>query len=97
MVIHYALDDLADIYVKGRLIVPVNQGPSMWGYLQNESALADGMVDAARVALNNGHSAAYTVWWVSGEGWYGIPSLPSSFQEVYRSGNMAVYLYNLDD
>ena len=96
VLIHYALDDLADIYIKGRIIVPVNQGPSMWGYLQNESALADGMVDAARVALNNGHNAAYTVWWISGEGWYGIPSLPSSFHEIYRSGNMAVYLYNVD-
>lgn len=97
VVIHYALQDLADIYVKGRLIVPVYQNPSMWVYLNNESALAGGMVDAAKTAISSGNSSAYTVWWVSGQGWYGIPSLPSSFREVYTSGSMAVYSYNTDD
>jgi hypothetical protein len=97
VVIHYALQDLADIYVKGKLIVPVNQNPSMWVYLNNESALAGGMVDAAQTAISDGNSSAYTVWWISGQGWYGIPSLPPCFHEVYTSGNMAVYSYNADD
>jgi hypothetical protein len=94
VVMHYALYDLAVIYVNNRLVIPVYQGSSMLAYIQNETTLVDGMVAAARVALNNGHGAAYTVWWVSGKGWYGIPSLPAEFREVFQSGNMAVYLYD---
>jgi hypothetical protein len=93
VVMHYALYDLAVIYVKDRPVIPVNQG-SMWEYIQNETVLVDGMVEAARVALSNGHCAAYTVWWVSEKGWYGISTLPSDFREVYRSGEMAVYLFD---
>lgn len=94
VVVHYSLQDLADIYVKNRVIMPVNQGQSMWNYLNNESALAGGMVHAAQTAINSGNSSAYTVWWVNGKGWYNIPSLPSSFQKIYGSGDMAVYVYN---
>jgi len=94
LVVHYALVDLADIYVKGRIVVPVYQGPLMWDYLQNENALVAGMVDASQTALNDGNSSAYTIWWASGQGWYGIPSLPTEFKPVFQSGDMAVYLYN---
>lgn len=94
VVIHYSLVPLADLYIGNRLIVPVSQGPLMWEYLKNESALADGMVDIAKSVSNNSHSSVYTVWWVSGKGWYGISSLPSDFKEVYRIEEMAVYLFN---
>jgi hypothetical protein len=93
VVIHIALRYLADFYVRSRLIVPVDQGSSMWAYLQNESSLEYGMIDAAKLALANGHSSVYTVWWISGKGWYGISTLPSDFREVYRTGEMAVYLF----
>jgi hypothetical protein len=93
VVIHYALYDLATIYISNRAVISVTQG-SMWTYLQNETSLVDGMVAAARVTLNNGPGAVYTVWWVSGKGWYGIPTLPSDFKEVYRSGEMAAYLFD---
>jgi len=36
----------------------------------------------------------YLIWWVNGTGWYGQPTTPSSFQEVYRSGNIAVFNYS---
>ena len=94
VVAHYALYDLATIYVHDRLVVPVRQDPSMWVHLENEAALVDGMVGASRDALENGHSAVYTVWWISGAGWYKISALPSDFKEVYRSGEMAVYLFD---
>jgi hypothetical protein len=35
----------------------------------------------------------YLVWWIEGQGWYGLPTVPSVFQEVYRSGKIAVYVY----
>jgi hypothetical protein len=36
----------------------------------------------------------YLIWWVNGSGWYGQPTVSSLFQEVYQSGNIAVYRYS---
>ncbi len=94
IVSHYALSDLAAIYIPSHLIVPVLQGPSMWANLQNGTTLADQMLSTANEYSAGGHIKVYTVWWISGEGWYGIRSLPSDFKEVYHSGKMAAYLYN---
>jgi hypothetical protein len=94
IVSHYALYDLALIYVPNRLIVPVFQGPSMYADIQNETTLATQMLSTANQYSAGGHIKVYTVWWISGEGWYGIRSLPSDFKEVYQSGKMAAYLYN---
>ena len=38
----------------------------------------------------------FLIWWVNGTGWYGQPTTPSSFQEVYHSGNIAIYNYSGD-
>jgi len=35
----------------------------------------------------------YLIWWKNGQGWYGQPNAPSSFSEVYHSGQIAIYLY----
>lgn len=35
----------------------------------------------------------YVVWWVAGKGWHGLASLPTSFTEVYRSNEIAAYVY----
>jgi hypothetical protein len=94
VVSHYALYDLAVIYIPSRQIVPVEQGLSFWDNVQNETVLADQLLSTANVYSVQGHVKVYTVWWISGDGWYGIPSLPSEFMEVYHFGKMAVYLYN---
>ncbi len=91
---HYGLYDLAVIYVRDRVIVPISHDSSTWSNVQNETTLADGMVAAAKEASANGHNTVYTVWWIKGEGWYQIPNLPSDFKEVYRAGKMAVYSYD---
>ena len=39
-----------------------------------------------------GYSPIYLIWWVNGLGWYGQPTVPSSFQEVYHSGRIAIYM-----
>jgi hypothetical protein len=93
VVMHYALYDLAVLYVNNRSLIIVDHS-SMWIHLQNQTTLVDGMVETAQNQLSNGCSAVYTVWWANGKGWYDVPSLPSSFQQVYWSGNMAVYFYN---
>lgn len=42
----------------------------------------------------NGYSRLYLVWWVSGEGWHGLASLPPCFVEIFRSNRIAVYVYD---
>ncbi len=92
LVIHYALYDLARIYVDGK-IVYVNHSPSIYVHLQNETALTEHLVAASIEVQDAGNNTVYTVWWVSGKGWYQIPSLPSEFLEVYRADDMAVYVF----
>jgi hypothetical protein len=50
---------------------------------------------AAITTAQGTHSQIYLIWWVNGHGWYGEPTLPSSFSEVYHSGNIAIYSYNI--
>jgi hypothetical protein len=92
VVMHYALYDLARIYIKDKPLVDVRQG-LMWDYIQNKTSLVNSLIDAADVQLSNGYSTVYTVWWADGKGWYEIPSLPPSFHLVYQSESMGVYIY----
>jgi len=48
---------------------------------------------AAKQALQQGHNTVYLIWWTQGKGWHGQPNVPSSFKEVYRSGDIAIYVY----
>ena len=42
---------------------------------------------------NNSTNPLYLIWWVNGSGWYGQPTVPASFKELYHSGNIAIYQY----
>ncbi len=53
----------------------------------------DNPADVAATAAKGNFSEVYLIWWVDGQGWYGLPSVPSVFHEVYRSGRIAVYTY----
>lgn len=48
---------------------------------------------AAAEILANCSDRIYVVWWVASKGWHGLASLPPSFTEVYRSNEIAVYVY----
>ena len=51
--------------------------------------------DAARQSQeNNSSNPLYLIWWVNGTGWYGQPTVPASFKELYHSGNIAIYQYS---
>lgn len=52
----------------------------------------DNPADTA-VKVSKDYSQIYLVWWTDGQGWYGVPSVPSVFDELYRSGKIAVYIY----
>jgi hypothetical protein len=60
---------------------------------QNNTTFDASMVADSEQAPING-SAVYSIWWVKGEGWAVYLPLPSEYQEVYRSGQMAVYAFN---
>ncbi|MGE5575460.1 MAG: hypothetical protein ACM3UL_04935, partial [Ignavibacteria bacterium] len=91
VVMHYAFYYLAKIYVPDRVIVNVLNSMSIYEHLQNQTTLVDDMINASSAALHAGNSSVYTVWWIDGKGWYDIASLPSNFEQVYRSGELAVY------
>jgi len=45
---------------------------------------------------DNSTSALYLIWWVNGTGWYGQLNVPSAFEELYHSGNIALYKFSSD-
>ncbi|HGJ66016.1 TPA: hypothetical protein ENS27_11605 [bacterium] len=47
----------------------------------------------ATLAIQDGYKEIYVIWWINGKGWYAQPSLSSSFVEVYRTGEIAIYHY----
>jgi hypothetical protein len=49
--------------------------------------------DTAKIVAQKGCSQIYLIWWISGQGWYGQSTVPSSFEEVYQSGRIAIYSY----
>ena len=53
----------------------------------------DNPADVAPNVVNLHSGKVYLIWWVPNQGWYGLPSLPSVFTQVYNSGNIAVYTY----
>ena len=63
VVMHYALYDLAEIYVPNKIIINVRNSPSIYNHLQNQTTLVDDMINASSAALNAGNSTVYTVWW----------------------------------
>jgi hypothetical protein len=53
----------------------------------------DDPVKAATSVAQEGYTQIYLIWWVNGQGWYGQPTVSSSFHEVYHSGKIAIYSY----
>jgi len=43
--------------------------------------------------LTQSYSQVYLIWWVDGQGWYGLSSVPSVFHEVYSEVRIAIYTY----
>jgi hypothetical protein len=53
-------------------------------------------VNAATTVAQGGRTQIFLIWWINGEGWYGEPTLNSSFHEVYHSGKIAIYNYEIN-
>ena len=53
--------------------------------------------EAAALATQEEYTQIFLVWWINGEGWYAQSTLPSVFQEVYRSERIAIYYYDAEN
>jgi hypothetical protein len=53
----------------------------------------DNPANTAHTLTQGGQSKIYLIWWVYGEGWYGQPTVSTSFHEIFHSGKIAIYQY----
>ncbi len=50
--------------------------------------------DYVQLLVENGsNSQFYLIWWNNGKGWYGVPTVPPSFVQVFKSGQISAYQY----
>jgi hypothetical protein len=91
LVAHEVMNEFAFLYLQGEKSVKALVKPEITSAA--EEALAGEMVRAAEEAVADGWSKVYTVWWVDGKGWYGMPQLPPQFAEIQRFGNIGVFQY----
>ena len=91
LVTHEVMNEFAALYLQGEKTVKELQKPEVTRAA--EEALAEEMVKAAEKAVADGWRKVYTVWWVDGKGWYGLPQLPPEFVEIQRFGNIGVFQY----
>jgi hypothetical protein len=54
----------------------------------------DNPANAAQTVAGEGQGKIYLIWWINGAGWYGQPTVPALFREVYHSGEIALYKYD---
>jgi hypothetical protein len=91
LVTHEVMNEFAVLYLQGGKSVKELQKLEITRVA--EEALAEEMVRAAEKAVADGWRKVYTVWWVDGKGWYGLPQLPPEFVEIQRFGNIGVFQY----
>jgi hypothetical protein len=49
---------------------------------------------AQKLIENGSENPLYLIWWVNGTGWHGQPTVSSAFRQAYKSGRIAVFIYN---
>jgi hypothetical protein len=53
----------------------------------------DNPENTAELLAQQGNNQLFLIWWVNEQGWYGHPTVSLSFEEIYRSGKIALYSY----
>lgn len=89
LVVHEAMDNWARILIRGVEIIRVYEVELSSQVREN---VATRLVRLAEEKAENG-SEVYTVWWVDGKGWYGMPELPPQFNDIQSFGNIGVFQY----
>ena len=49
---------------------------------------------ASQLHATDSTKPLYLIWWVNGTGWYGMQNTAATFEELYHSGNIAIYHYD---
>ncbi len=52
-------------------------------------------LDGVTIAISDGYSSIFLIWWVNGGGWFGQPVVPRSFVPVHSDGDFAIYEYKM--
>jgi len=89
VMLHEAMDEWAQLTAAGFETIKIFEHDFYSPIREN---IANRLVQLASEKAASGR-AVYTVWWVDGRGWYGMPELPPQFIEVKRFCNIAVYKY----
>ena len=55
---------------------------------------SDPLQVASQLHATNSSNSLYLIWWVNGTGWYEMQNAPAAFEELYHSGNIAIYHYD---
>jgi hypothetical protein len=53
----------------------------------------DNPANAATSAAQEGYKQIYLIWWINGQGWEGLSTVPAQFHQIYYSGLIAIYQY----
>lgn len=93
LVLHGAMDNWARVLIPRVEVIRVDE-IKLSSQIRENAAVR--MVQLAEEKAENG-SKVYSVWWVDGKGWYGMPQLPPQFAEIQRFGNMGVFQYVQSD
>jgi hypothetical protein len=80
LLVHEAFQGWAVLNLNSNRLIFYNfQNPEEFAQKQQES---------------NPSNSLYLIWWVNGTGWYNQSTIPASFNELYHSGNIAIYKYS---
>ena len=90
LVLHEAFHNWAVFYAERATLVRIVEPELVASNPRNTSDL---ILSAAKSYAAN-RKEVYTVWWIPGKGWYGMPDPPPGFKEAARFGNIAVYKYS---
>jgi len=59
----------------------------------NPAGAGKAVEQTAHLEFDSGYRV-YTIWWITGGGWYATPQLPETFKLLQSTGTFGVYLFN---
>jgi hypothetical protein len=79
LLVHDVFYGWASLTLDGSQLIP-------YGYGNPETV-------AQKLEENGSEYQLYLIWWISGSGWHGQPTVSSAFRQVYQSGRIAVFTF----
>ena len=79
LLVHDVFYGWASLTLDGSQLIP-------YGYGNPETV-------AQKLEENGSEYQLCLIWWISGSGWRGQPTVSSAFRQVYQSGRIAVFTF----